>query len=41
MILPGLGHWCWLEDTDQVAGRLVPFLRNRLAGDSRVEAFRP
>ena len=40
-ILPGLGHWCWLEDTDQVAARLVPFLRTRLSGDSRAEAFRP
>ena len=31
-ILPGLGHWCWLEDTDRVAGRLLPFLRERLSG---------
>ena len=31
-ILPGLGHWCWLEDTDRVAGRLLPFLRERLLG---------
>lgn len=26
-ILPGLGHWCWLEDTDLVAGHLEEFLR--------------
>ena len=31
-ILPGLGHWCWLEDTDRVADRLLPFLRERLSG---------
>ena len=30
--LPGLGHWCWLEDPDQVAGHLTPFLRKRLSG---------
>ena len=30
-ILPGVGHWCWLERTDDVAGLLIPFLRARLA----------
>ena len=29
-ILPGVGHWCWLENTDLVAGHVVPFLRSRL-----------
>jgi pimeloyl-ACP methyl ester carboxylesterase len=29
-ILPGLGHWCWLEDTDRVAAELLPVLRHRL-----------
>ncbi|HOB48241.1 MAG TPA: alpha/beta fold hydrolase [Mycobacterium sp.] len=29
-ILPGLGHWCWLERTDLVAGHLEEFLRARL-----------
>jgi len=29
-ILPGLGHWCWLEDTDRVAAELLPALRHRL-----------
>lgn len=28
-ILPGVGHWCWLENTDLVAGHVVPFLRSR------------
>lgn len=28
-VLPGVGHWCWLEQTDQVAAHLVPFLRQR------------
>ena len=28
-ILPGVGHWCWLERTDAVAGYLIPFLRAR------------
>lgn len=29
-ILPGVGHWCWLERTDLVAGHLTAFLRQRL-----------
>ena len=28
-ILPGVGHWCWLENTALVAGHVVPFLRSR------------
>ncbi len=28
--LPGVGHWCWLEKTDLVAGHLERFLRARL-----------
>ena len=34
-ILPGVGHWCWLEDTDRVAGHVVPFLRERLGTTSQ------
>lgn len=39
-VLPGVGHWPWLEQADQVAGLVVPFLRQRvndqlLQGDSR------
>lgn len=30
-ILPGVGHWCWLERTDDVAGHLIPFLQSRTA----------
>ena len=29
-ILPGVGHWCWLEQPDLVAGHLAGFLRDRL-----------
>ena len=29
-VLPGVGHWCWLERTDEVAGCLIPFLRARI-----------
>jgi pimeloyl-ACP methyl ester carboxylesterase len=29
-ILPGVGHWAWLEQPDQVAGCVVPFLRERV-----------
>lgn len=29
-ILRGLGHWCWLEDTDAVADQVIPFLRERV-----------
>ena len=29
-ILRGLGHWCWLEDTEAVAAHLVPFLKERV-----------
>ncbi|HME76928.1 MAG TPA: alpha/beta hydrolase [Mycobacterium sp.] len=28
-ILPGVGHWAWLEQPDRVAGLVVPFLRER------------
>jgi pimeloyl-ACP methyl ester carboxylesterase len=30
-ILPGVGHWAWLEQPDQVARLVVPFLRERIA----------
>lgn len=30
-VLPGVGHWCWLERTDEVAGHLIPFLREHLS----------
>jgi pimeloyl-ACP methyl ester carboxylesterase len=26
-VLPGLGHWCYFEDPDAVAGLVVPFLQ--------------
>jgi len=29
-ILPGVGHWAWLEQPDRVAGLVVPFLRERV-----------
>lgn len=29
-VLRGVGHWCWLEQTDQVAAHVVPFLRQRV-----------
>jgi pimeloyl-ACP methyl ester carboxylesterase len=29
-ILPGVGHWAWLEQPEQVAGFVVPFLRERI-----------
>lgn len=29
-ILPGVGHWSWLEQTDAVADMVVPFLRDRV-----------
>jgi pimeloyl-ACP methyl ester carboxylesterase len=29
-ILPGVGHWAWLEQPDQVAGFVVAFLRRRI-----------
>ena len=29
-ILPGLGHWSWLEDTDAVAQPLLTFLKERV-----------
>jgi pimeloyl-ACP methyl ester carboxylesterase len=34
-ILPGVGHWCWLEDTDGVAGHVLPFLRTRVGTTSK------
>jgi pimeloyl-ACP methyl ester carboxylesterase len=29
-ILPGVGHWAWLEQPDRVAELVVPFLRERV-----------
>ncbi len=29
-ILPGVGHWAWLEQPDRVAGFVIPFLRERV-----------
>lgn len=29
-VLPGLGHWCWLEKTDAVAEPLLAFLKERV-----------
>jgi len=29
-VLPGVGHWCWLEQPDLVAGHLAGFLSERL-----------
>ncbi|OBI57346.1 alpha/beta fold hydrolase [Mycobacterium sp. E787] len=29
-ILPGVGHWSWLEQPERVAGFVVPFLRERV-----------
>jgi pimeloyl-ACP methyl ester carboxylesterase len=29
-MLPGVGHWAWLEQPDRVAGLVVPFLRDRV-----------
>lgn len=29
-VLPGLGHWCWLENTDAVAEPLLGFLEERV-----------
>ena len=29
-ILAGVGHWAWLEQPDQVAGFVVPFLHERV-----------
>ncbi len=29
-VLPGVGHWCWLERTEEVSACLLPFLRERL-----------
>ena len=29
-VLPGLGHWCWLENTEVVAGHLLAFLKEKL-----------
>jgi pimeloyl-ACP methyl ester carboxylesterase len=33
-ILPGVGHWCWLEATDAVAAEVTPFLRERVGGST-------
>lgn len=29
-MLPGVGHWAWLEAPDQVASFVIPFLRDRV-----------
>ena len=30
-MLPGVGHWAWLEQTDRVAELVIPFLRDRVS----------
>jgi pimeloyl-ACP methyl ester carboxylesterase len=32
-MLPGVGHWAWLEQPDRVAEFVVPFLRDRVGKD--------
>lgn len=29
-ILPGVGHWAWLEQPERVAELVLPFLRERV-----------
>jgi pimeloyl-ACP methyl ester carboxylesterase len=36
-ILPGVGHWAWLEQPDQVAELVVPFLRSRVGNTSAAQ----
>ncbi|WP_431233313.1 alpha/beta fold hydrolase [Mycolicibacterium psychrotolerans] len=36
-ILSGVGHWSWLEQTDQVAAHVVPFLRDRVGAANAVK----
>lgn len=33
-ILPGVGHWAWLEQPDRVAELVVPFLRDRIGNST-------
>ena len=33
-ILPGVGHWAWLEQPDRVAGLVIPFLRQQIVKTS-------
>jgi pimeloyl-ACP methyl ester carboxylesterase len=34
-MLPGVGHWAWLEQPDRVAEIVVPFLRDRVGQTAR------
>lgn len=34
-MLPGVGHWAWLEQPDRVAEFVVPFLRERVGVDTQ------
>jgi pimeloyl-ACP methyl ester carboxylesterase len=34
-MLPGVGHWAWLEQPDRVAEFVVPFLRERVGTDAQ------
>lgn len=34
-MLPGVGHWAWLEQPDRVAELVVPFLRERVGADNQ------
>jgi pimeloyl-ACP methyl ester carboxylesterase len=36
-ILPGVGHWAWLEQPDRVAEFVVPFLRERVGHQGDVQ----
>ena len=34
--LAGVGHWSWLEQTDQVAEHVLPFLRQRVGTNTKI-----
>lgn len=36
-ILPGVGHWAWLEQPDRVAELVVPFLRDRIGNSTNAQ----
>lgn len=41
VILPGVGHWAWLEAPDQVRREVLPFLREQLRRSQAVAAEAP
>ncbi len=40
-LLPGVGHWAWLEQPERVAELVVPFLARQVVGNTEISETEP